>query len=253
MISVSIAMAVYNGEKYLNIQLDSIITQLLPNDELIISYDYSTDQTYAIISEYAAEDLRIKVLENTGKGVVSNFENALVHCSKDIILFSDQDDIWIESKIEKIRDAFLEPAVTVVIHDAILIDPIGNVLCNSTFSKRGGSTSIVKNLLRLSYIGCSMAFRSKLIPIILPIPTKERSHDWWTGTICSLFGKMVLIDEPLILHRIHEANATPKKRPGLKYHLEVRWLIVSNALIRCWRNRRLFWKVKKGISIETQL
>ena len=230
---VSIAMAVYNGEKYLKEQIDSIIQQLLPQDEIIISYDGSTDNTLNLIKEYASKDHRIRYYKNDIKpGVVKNFENAVIHCSGEIIFYSDQDDIWMPDKIEKVLNKFEDPNVTVVIHDSSLTDGELNITHPSTFKLRNGNTSLIKNLIRLSYIGCCLAFRSDMRKVVLPIPTIYRSHDWWTGSICSCYGKMEKIDEALILHRLHDNNATPVKRPLLRYQLSVRWIIIINLIIR---------------------
>lgn len=232
--TVSIAMAVCNGEKYLSEQIDSILCQLESEDELIISYDPSSDDTYKIIKDYESKDKRVKVVINNDhtRGLVSNFENALRHCKNEIIFYSDQDDIWMPDKIDKMVKCFDNPKVTVAIHDAKLVDENLNVTIESTFKIRGGSTSFLKNLIRLSYIGCSMAFRKDMLPVVLPLPTKKRSHDWWTGSICSCYGKMVMVDEPLILHRIHQDNATPKKRPPLSYQISVRWIIITQVVAR---------------------
>ena len=230
---VSIAMAVYNGEKYLNEQIDSIIPQLLPEDEIIISYDNSTDNTLNIIKEYASIDQRIKYYKNQIKpGVVKNFENAVNYCSGEIIFYSDQDDIWMPDKIKKVLSKFEDPKVTVVIHDSSLTDRELNITHPSTFKLRNGNTNLFKNLIRLSYIGCCLAFRSDMRKVVLPIPTIYRSHDWWTGSICSCYGKMKKIDEVLILHRLHQNNATPVKRPSLRYQLSVRWIIIINLITR---------------------
>lgn len=235
---VSIAMAVYNGEKYLNEQIDSIITQLLPQDEIVISYDNSTDNSFNIIKSYASRDHRIKYFKNNLKpGVVKNFENAVINCTGEIIFYSDQDDVWMPDKIKKVLKKFEDPNVTVVIHDSSLTDRELNITHPSTFKLRNGNTSLFKNLIRLSYIGCCLAFRSDMKKVVLPIPTIYRSHDWWTGSICSCFGKMEKIDEALILHRLHENNVTPIKSPSLGYKLSVRWIIFINLIIRRFTNQ----------------
>ena len=229
---VSVVLAVFNGEEYIREQLDSILVQLKSTDELIISYDASMDNSLDIVLAYERNYNQIRVVKNDKSGVVKNFENGLKYVSKDIVLFSDQDDYWLPNKIERIRSEFRSQDVTVVIHDAALTDENLEVTKPSTFALRNGNTSILRNLLRLSYIGCCLAFRSELISAVIPIPTVKRSHDWWTGTICSTFGKMVLIDEVLILHRIHDNNVTPKKRPGLPEQINIRLLIAKHALIR---------------------
>ena len=108
--SISIAMATYNGEKYIKDQLDSILVQLGKDDEIIISDDKSTDQTTEIIKKYIKEDSRIKLLEGPQKGFVKNFENALLNCSNEIIFLCDQDDIWLENKKEKVLEKKNEPS-----------------------------------------------------------------------------------------------------------------------------------------------
>lgn len=232
--SVSIAMAVCNGEKYIREQLDSILVQLQENDEIIVSFDPSTDETLNIVKEYVIKDNRVKLFynENHTRGLVSNFQNALQHCKGDIIFYSDQDDVWMEDKIEKVCKRFENPKVTVVIHDTSLTDENLNVYEESTFKLRGGSTGVLKNLIRLSYIGCAMAFRKEMLKVVLPLATKQRSHDWWTGSICSCYGRMEMINEPLILHRIHGGNATPKRRPPISYQFSVRFRIVSQMIYR---------------------
>ena len=99
-IRASIAMAVYNGENFLREQIDSILALMSEQDELIISYDKSTDNTWNIIVERSRADSRIKVVMNKNKaGVISNFNNCIACCNGEYIFLADQDDIWINNKI----------------------------------------------------------------------------------------------------------------------------------------------------------
>ena len=239
--TVSIAMAVCNGEKYLPEQIDSIMSQLSESDELIISYDPSIDATLEIVKEYERTDPRIRVVVNSihVRGLVSNFDNALQNCHNEIIFYSDQDDVWMPNKIDKMLTCFDDEKTVVAIHDAKLVDEHLNVIEESTFQIRGGNTSFWKNLVRLSYIGCCMAFRREMLSVVLPLPTKKRSFDWWTGSICSSFGKMAMVDEKLILHRMHSNNATPSKRPPIGYQISVRWIIVTQVIRRHFIKRRI--------------
>lgn len=235
-------MAAYNGEAYINEQIDSILCQLGEGDELVVSYDKSTDDTLNILNKYAETDARVKVFANPYKpGVVKNFQNALEHCCGDIIFYSDQDDVWMKDKIASVMKEFEDHHVAVVIHDAQLTDANLNVTQPSTFKLRGGvRTSFWGNIIRLSYIGCCMAFRAAYIEVVVPIPTIYRSHDWWTGTILNTTStKMKAIERPLISHRDHDNNATPKKHPPLSYQIQVRWIILKNVLLRYGRKRRI--------------
>lgn len=98
---ISIAMATYNGEKYLREQLDSILVQTISDFELIICDDCSNDSTRKILSEYAKKDSRIKVIFNEQNlGFVKNFEKTISFCNGEYIAFSDQDDIWLPNHLE---------------------------------------------------------------------------------------------------------------------------------------------------------
>lgn len=226
-------MAVYNGSNYIREQIDSILIQLKKNDELVISYDDSEDDTYDIICDYADSDFRVKVFKNPSSGVVSNFENAIRNSQGEYIFLSDQDDLWVENKIEIVMNEFAKSGADAIAHDYKLVDESLNPLNaadKSGFELRGGNSSVIKNIIRLSYIGCCLAFKANMKSYILPIPTKKRSHDWWIGTITGLIGKFVIINDKLILHRMHTNNATPKSRPPLSYQINVRSIIVYNAI-----------------------
>lgn len=245
-LDVSIVMAVYNGAKFLKEQLESILVQLSATDELIISYDNSNDNSLDILNDFDKDWEQIKLVINDHPGVVKNFENGLRYVTKDLVMYCDQDDYWLPHKLDRVRKEFESDEITVVIHDAALTDEELNITHASTFAIRNGNASIVRNLIRLSYIGCSLTFRAYLIPVVVPIPTSKRSHDWWTGTICSAFGRMSLIDESLILHRMHANNVTPKKRPGLIEQLNIRILIATQALKRYLKFRKKIDKTSKS-------
>lgn len=239
---VSVAMAAYNGGKYIKDQVDSILSQLNYDDELIISIDNCTDKTLEVLQAIQSKDKRVKIYNNPDSpGVVNNFQNAVKHCTGDIIFYSDQDDIWMPDKVDIIREEFKNQNVAAVIHDAQLTDADLNVIAPSTFKLRGGArTSFLGNFIRLSYIGCCMAFRAVYKDVILPIPTIHRSHDWWTGCLLACEkSKVVAIHKPLILHRIHDNNTTPKKRPSLAYQLQVRWIILKNIILRYRQKRKI--------------
>lgn len=232
---ISVAMAAYNGAKYIKEQIDSILFQLGVEDELIVSYDKSLDATLLILNDYSKRDKRVKVYSNPYKpGVVKNFQNALEHCSGDIIFFSDQDDVWIENKISIVVKEFEDPYVSVVIHDAYLTDANLNIIERSVFKLRGGvRTSFWGNLFRLSFIGCCLAFRAIYKDVVVPIPTIYRSHDWWTGSLLNTgITKIRAIERPLIYHRFHGNNATPITRPSFQYQLQVRWIILKYVVLR---------------------
>lgn len=246
---ISVAMAVYNGAEYIEEQIYSITPQLGAFDELIISYDKSTDNTLEILNKLSKKDNRLKIYPNPYKtGVAKNFQNAIEHCNGDIIFYSDQDDVWMSDKISIVMKEFDELKVAAVVHDAHLTDDKLNIIKKSTFKLRGGvRTTFWGNFVRLSYIGCCMAFRAAYKDVIIPIPTIYRSHDWWTGSILSCGPtKIKTIEKQLIYHRYHNSNATPTTRPSLLYQLQVRWIILKNVILRYNRKR----KIDKSLNIK---
>ena len=103
--NVSVALATYNGQEFLKEQIDSIINQLGDGDELIISDDGSTDATIEIINFYLI-DHRVRLYKNPDKGVIKNFENAINKTRNEIIILSDQDDVWLPNKVNYIKSEF---------------------------------------------------------------------------------------------------------------------------------------------------
>ena len=106
MIRVSVAVATYNGERYLAEQLESILDALEQNDEIVISDDGSTDDTRKVIETFQKKDSRIRLVDGPRQGVKKNFESAIRSCSGQYIFLCDQDDIWTKDKVEVVLHAF---------------------------------------------------------------------------------------------------------------------------------------------------
>ena len=202
---VSVAMAAYNGEKYIKKQLESILCQLKEDDEIIISLDPSKDSTQKVIE--SMKDQRIKIFQGPKKGVKKNFENALSHCQNEIIFLADQDDIWLEGKVEHVLSAF-DQGASVVMHDARIVDNENHTICASFFEMKNVKTGIIHNLIKNGYMGCCMAFRKDLLQYVLPIPEYIYMHDQWIGMVGDKIGKNVLIDQPYLLYRRHGKNVS---------------------------------------------
>ena len=209
-------MATFNGEKYINEQINSILVQLGTDDELIISDDGSSDETMKIVRSY--DDNRIKVYENTGiHGYTHNFENALKKASGDYIFFSDQDDVWLPDKVKKMLPLLKND--NFVISDAYITNEkleIKNKLSSWRKYKKG----YFRNLYKSIYAGCTCAFTKRIKEYVLPFPTTLYiQHDTWIGLICELKFKVVYIDEPLILFRRHKKNTSGAGSKSSKSHL----------------------------------
>ena len=119
--------------------------------------------------------------------------------------------------------AFSNPEVKAVLHDAEIVDENGVATgAASLFSIRGSRAGILKNLLKNSYVGCCMAFRKELIPIICPIPNEMYMHDYWIGTAAEYMGKVCFLDEPLIGYRRHSSNVTQMTHGSIRFMIKKR-------------------------------
>jgi len=197
---ISVCMATYNGEKYIKEQLDSILSQIGKNDEVIVSDDSSTDNTIEIVKSF--NDSRIKIFENqTFKSPVYNFENTLKYANGELIILSDQDDIWKPNKIHIIKT--YTQKYDLVVSDADIIDEKGAILQESFYKLNGSRKGFIKNIIKNSYLGCAMAFNRKILDKTLPFPRNLPMHDWWIGLIAELYGKVYFIEDKLISHRRH--------------------------------------------------
>lgn len=227
---LSVALAYYDGGQYIEEQLASILTQLGPDDEVILSVDRAFDGSMDLLQSWEEKDPRIFLTNGPAKGVVKNFEHAIMMCSGDLIFLSDQDDVWLPDKVAKVKSAFYDPEVMAILHDAKIVDQDLKEEEPSFFQLRHSDTGFLKNLWRNSYVGCCMAFRKELLCEILPIPDSIYMHDYWIGAVAEQVGKVELIREPLILYRRHGENVTQMHHGSLFFMLEKRWNMLMTLL-----------------------
>ena len=130
---ISVCIATYNGDSFIRRQLETILPQLSPDDEIIISDDGSTDKTLSIIQ--ALSSPLIKVYQNTGiHGYTPNFENALRMAKGDYIFLCDQDDVWLPNKVAICMK--LLQTYDMVISDAELVDEQEKKISSSFYQLR---------------------------------------------------------------------------------------------------------------------
>lgn len=216
---ISVALCTFNGAKYLSSQLDSILNQTRPADEIIIVDDCSTDGTLNIIKAYAAKTSIIKYFVNeTNVGYVSNFSLAISKTRGDYVALSDQDDIWTKDHIEKLLTNIGDKAVCV--GDASMIDAEGNYL-RMTFSQIKGNFHIPDNDISKAYRiiynynpyqGASMLIDRRWVEPFLPIPPRVSYHDSYLAACASLTKGIVVIRDIITLYRVHNGQVTKSWR-----------------------------------------
>ena len=204
---VSVALCAYNGEKYLSQQLDSILRQTHKNLELVIVDDCSKDNTFEIIKDCGKKDARIRCFKNeTIKGFNKNFEYAISLTTGGYIAISDQDDIWLPNKLEKllsnIKNNWLIFSNSSYINKAN--EPVkGKIL--ETFKLK---TSNFKNILLANFVtGHTALFDRASLKYLLPFP-KTGFYDWWIGFVCLCHKKIAFLDEVLTKYCIHDVSVT---------------------------------------------
>lgn len=235
---ISVCMATYNGERFIKEQIDSILPQLSENDELIISDDGSTDKTLAIINSY--NDSRIKLFHHKKNPAyakikhgqhfyyaTSNFENALKQARGDYIFLSDQDDVWLPNKVS-VCVALLQK-YDCVVHNYKKIDEHGGILSEKAFDKNPLHKSWVLNIVDSHFRGCCMAFNSKWLTTILPIPLSIIGHDYWIGAIISSYTRCYYELTPLIQSRWYVDSVSSKRKTSLFYKLSFRWRLYKEV------------------------
>jgi glycosyltransferase involved in cell wall biosynthesis len=237
MAKISVAMAVYNGEKYLAKQLDSILNQLEATDEIVASYDKSTDNSLALLEDYAKKDPRVKVFINENKGVAGNFGNAVKNCTGDYIFICDQDDIWQENKRETVVADFESSGADMVIHNGVHINGEDKVISEPFFTTYRIGDGKLKNIIKPRYSGCCTAFTANMAKKILPIPQKIDAYDHWIGTIGEFMGKIYYEEKVLLYHRLHGNNVTPDKRRSVTVILKARTHLLFCLAKRIKRER----------------
>ncbi len=237
MSSISVAMAVYNGERFLPEQLDSIIWQLEPQDEIVVSYDTSTDGTWDLLQAYAVKFPQVRVIKNKTPGVAGNFNNAIDNCTKDYIFICDQDDRWAENKRNKVVATFEDTKADMVIHNGVHINVEGEVISNPFFCDYRIGDGKIRNILKSRYSGCCMAFTKEMAKKILPIPKDIDAYDRWIGCIGEFMGKIAYEESVLLYHRLHGENVTPVSTRSIGIIIKTRARLIKELWCRIRRER----------------
>jgi len=203
---VSVILATFKGEKYLQTQLDAVFNQTYPSLEVIAIDDVSTDNTLNILNEYARKHSNMKVIVNEKNlGPIKNFQKGCELSSGDLIALCDQDDYWVTEKISR------------------LVDEIGNYqmiysdsfICNENLEKTGRKISdnvacqtlysCLQQAVFGRIYGHATLFKRELYHTSTPF-LDVISHDWWLCYNATLNGGIKYLNEPLNFYRQHSHN-----------------------------------------------
>ncbi len=216
---ISVAVTSYNGEKYIEEQLKSIVNQTVCVDEIIVIDDKSQDATVEVIKNFIKScDKRIKIslYENEENlGYTLNFYKAIKQTKGDFIFLADQDDVWVDNKVEIMLQQMKVLDAKVICSNFDVIDEKGNQsdahFYVSEFIKNANERIMPISLARLMYgnvsQGCTYCFTKDIREIYLKIDYKDIIHDYQILMIGAAIKKAYFLNEKLVHYRIHNNNA----------------------------------------------
>lgn len=245
---VSVALATYNGEKFLREQLDSLLNQTYRNIEIIISDDNSTDNTQLILREYADRDSRVKwSLNKRGRGFINNFSEAITCSVGEVIFLCDQDDVWNNEKIKKHIDAYQDRSVMWAYSEVAVTDEDRKITGYLTNTMPDYWTR--RKLLYYTWgscvLGCATSYRANLIKNIWPADQNAPGHDSWIQLVIYP-AKSFYLNEVLQEYRQHNQNTVglksvseeeinSRERLAIDNNLKYLKSLVLNPKLQLWK------------------
>lgn len=216
---ISVAMATYNGARWLGTQLNSFATQTRLPDELVVTDDGSSDDTAEVVAAFAATaPFPVRFVRNPRRlGFNGNFAHAIGLARGEIVFISDQDDAWYPDKIERVMALISTPGCLCVVNDQAIADAQG---------QETGST-LLANIRSMGRPdgwygpGCCTAFSRALMRVVAPMPGDVVAYDHWINALAEAMGVRRILDVPLQMYRRHGGNASESvfaaERPGLRH------------------------------------
>ncbi|BBF44270.1 alpha-L-Rha alpha-1,3-L-rhamnosyltransferase [Lachnospiraceae bacterium KM106-2] len=207
---LQVLMSAYNGEKYIRVQLDSILNQTYQNIEILIRDDGSTDSTVSILKEYQEKYENVSFYSGENVGVIGSFFDLINHADKEATYyaFSDQDDYWLEQKLEAAVEQlqkekeipFLYCSNTTLVDDQLEVIPM-EIKQSKVVPEFGNA--LVEN----KATGCTCVINHELLKLLQHVePEYTVMHDWWIYLAASCFGKVYFDPVSYIYYRQHGGN-----------------------------------------------
>lgn len=203
---ISVALCTYNGSKFLKKQIMSILNQTYKNIEIVVIDDCSTDDTFEITETLSSKYSQIKSFRNTKNiGFNKNFEKAITLASGEYIAISDQDDIWLENKLQQLIDNLGNKWL--IFSNSEWMDEAENLLGQRTLGDHFelNNRTFKSFLFYNSVTGHTSLFSRALLKYVLPIP-ENGYYDWWIGFVALYHNQIICLNECLTLHRVHHSS-----------------------------------------------
>lgn len=242
-VMISVCVATYNGSEFIREQLESVLCQLGPDDEVIVSDDASTDDTLDVIESIGDKRIKVFSFNRDKRGMMpvnlatTNFENALKRAKGDYIFLCDQDDRWHPDKVEVTMRYLRDEGWDYVTSDCRIVDKEGNVVKGSRFED-GYVFNRWKSLIgRSPFHGCCSAFTRRVLECALPFPSRLQSHDRWIGWIATFgFRAKVPVMDNLMDYRRYGNNVSTftagSSVNSMSYRVRTRLYYMANLFKR---------------------
>lgn len=257
---VEIVMSTYNGEQWIDEQIESIARQTYTDWQLTIRDDGSTDKTISILEKWKERLVnRIRLVKGENIGVVKSFESLIRMAEGEYIMMADQDDVWLEKKIEMTISRMKEEEQK---HPGKAILVFTSVLIADENLKSDGTTFFEQHKFRFPFAmkfenicvnncvaGCTTMINRKAKEMVMPFAGSVMMHDWWMAARIARDGILSVIEEPTMLYRQHSDNLCGVKKAGLSHY--------AGLILSPWKMHTEYNKVEKflkdvGFSSETK-
>jgi glycosyltransferase involved in cell wall biosynthesis len=221
--TVDVLLATYNGSRYLSEQIESVLAQSHREIRLIIRDDGSKDYTVSIIQEFIKKDPKrvIFLPSDSNLGVRGNFSRLMEAASSPYIMFCDQDDVWLRTKVADTLDKMKEMesrygSCPCLVHtDLSVADDSLNIISESfwDFTHLNPNCSRYLNRLLVQNVvtGCTVMMNQDLLKLARPIPQESGMHDWWAVLVAAAFGQVEFLKKATVLYRQHGQNTLGAK------------------------------------------
>ncbi|MDR3021801.1 MAG: glycosyltransferase family 2 protein [Clostridiales bacterium] len=222
---IYILLASYNGEKFIEEQLRSLLAQTEQNFILFVNDDKSTDNTYKILQEYSKmypEKIFATQNDTNSGSAKHNFFKLMTECKSDYVMLCDQDDIWLPDKIEKtlkkmheLEHKYSKDTPIAIRTNLTVVDENLKIIKKSMWTKiRQINRNInLRTVLGCNVItGCTAMYNRALADLIFGNPKYFIMHDYWLALIACAFGKVGSLLQPTILYRQHANNCVGFKK-----------------------------------------
>lgn len=216
-LDVAVLLTTYNGEKYIDEQINSILRQKNVKVKIYVHDDFSQDNTLELVKKLQNEyPEQIFILESKNNlGVIRSYQFLLDNVKADYYFFSDQDDVWHEDKVAEELKLLLNQNINIpalVYSDLEIVDANLNMLSSSMFKKMNVKSTdktamlLVQNVITGNTVAFNSALRNFIIRDFRMEDDRILMHDGWLGLVASIYGKLLFLDEPMVKYRQHGNN-----------------------------------------------